>query len=231
MTVYINKHTDQFYNVKDNSNNINLDLQNDLMNVYDIRFYTDDFINGDNFNGRDEFISELNNLAKAYKVSLARALNKHWHTRFINDEKETEDTFNSINNFHDLEFILNFLKDRHYPGFSYWHVAGFTQRDIAYAWCFDYFKEDEFMNNELTVSADPKFYDFKDYLSYTLFGSFIDIQKCDNYGNVDIDKPKKHIAKLYIGFSDYPNYHDEDVDKYMLKAYDAIPANAIIKYY
>lgn len=47
--------------------------------------------------------------------------------------------------------------------------------------------------------------------------------------NINIDEPKEYVTKLYIGFNDYPNYHDEDVNKYMLKAYDAIPANAITK--
>lgn len=230
MTVYTNKRNDKFYDAEDDQGSVNLELQNDLMDNFEIRFYTDDFVSGNDFNGRDEFISNLLNLSKSAQVNIAKALNDFWHTKFINEPAEIEDTFNSINGFRDLEIVLNYLKNNNYPGFSYWFIRGYTQSDVAYAWCFDHFDEDRFMKHDVPVSASPKFYDFEDYLACLLFSSFIKIAECDNFGNININKPARYVAKLYIGIGNN-NYHDQDVDRYMQETYNAIPAKVITEYY
>lgn len=235
MTIYINKRKNKFYDAEDDQGDANLELQNDLMNNFNIRFYTDDFVSGNDFNGRDEFISNLLNLSKSTQIGIAKALNDFWHTKFINEPAEIEDTFNSINGFKDLEIVLNYLKNNNYPGFSYWFIRGYAQGDVAYAWCFDHFNEEHFMahfmEHDISVSASPKFYDFEDYLACLLFSSFIKIIECNNFGDINIDSPVHYVAKLYIGVNNGNNYHDEDVDQYMKETYNAVPAKLITEYY
>lgn len=85
--------------------------------------------------------------------------------------------------------------------------------------------------HNIPVSCAYKFYDFADYLSSCLYGTFININECDNRGNLLDYGDYDLVAGLHLGVGDYPNYHDKDIDQYMKKTYNAIPADTIVKYY
>ena len=229
MTVYVNRNKNKFYNVDDAANAGN-DLISDLQDNFDINFYLDDFIPRDDYDVREDFINQLNNLSPKLRLALAKALCNNWHVKFLPDDSEIEDDFNSINNFRDIEFVLEYLKAHNTPHFNYWRVYGFAQGEVGYAYTFTDFAENSFMRN-IPISCAYKFYDFADYLSGCLYGTFIDINECDARGDLLDFGDYDLVSGLYLGTHDYPNYHDKDIDEYMKKTYNAIPANTIVKYY
>lgn len=229
MTVYVNRHKNKFYSV-DDAAYAGSDLTRDLQDDFDINFYLDDFVTREDYDVREDFISQLNNLAPKLRLALAKALCTNWHVKFLPDDAEVEDDFNSINNFHDIEFVLEYLKAHNTPHFNYWRVSGFAQGEVGYAYTFTDFDEASFMRN-IPISCAYKFYDFADYLASCLYGNFIDINECNDHGDLLDYGDYDLVAGLYLGASDYPNYHDKDIDEYMKKTYNAIPAKTIVKYY
>ena len=221
MTIYVNRHNNKFYSVDDAVNAGN-DLMHDLQDDFDINFYLDDFIPREDYDVREDFINQLNNLSPKLRLALAKALCTYWHVKFLPDDSEIKDDFNSINNFRDIEFVLEYLKAHDTPHFNYWRVSGFAQGEVGYAYTFTDFDETVFMRYIL-ISCAYKFYDFADYLASCLYGTFININECNDHGDL--------VAGLYLGTHDYPNYHDKDIDEYMKKTYNAVPAKTIIKYY
>ena len=101
MTIYVNRHNNKFYSVDDAANAGN-DLMRDLQDDFDINFYLDDFIPREDYDVREDFINQLNNLSPKLRLALAKALCTNWHVKFLPDDSEIEDDFNSINNFRDI---------------------------------------------------------------------------------------------------------------------------------
>lgn len=228
MTVYVNRNENKFYSVN-NAFNAGNDLIRNLQNNFDINFYLDDFVPHEDYDVREDFINQLNNLSPKLRLALAKALCTNWHVKFLPDSDEVEDDFNSISGFRDIEFVLEYLKAHNTPHFNYWRVSGFAQGEIGYAYTFTDFDENSFMHN-IPVSCAYKFYDFADYLSSCLYGTFIDINECDAHGDLLDSGDYDLVSDLYLGVGDHPNYHDRDIDQYMKKTYNALPADTIRRY-
>lgn len=73
MTIYVNRHNNKFYSVDDAVDAGN-DLMHDLQDDFDINFYLDDFIPREDYDVREDFINQLNNLAPKLRLALAKAL-------------------------------------------------------------------------------------------------------------------------------------------------------------
>ena len=229
MTVYINKQNTKFYRIF-NSEDLNIELQHELTSDYNLRFYYDGFIDGGDFNGEDDFVQNLLDLPASIKTGLARRLNDYWRTEFINQPDEIEDTLTSINNFHDLEITLDYLKTHRVHNFDWWYVRGYAQGEVVYAWTFNKFNETQFMK-DLNILSSGKFYDFNDYLTNIFFNSFIEIRSCNEFGEISYDDEPIYVAGFYADSDTIDNQHDPDIDKFMLTNFDAIPAKVKVRYY
>ena len=179
MTVYINKQNAKFYRIF-NSEDLNIELQNEITSDYHLRFYYNGFIDEGDFNTEDEFMQNLLDLPASIKTSLARRLNDYWRIKFINQPDEIEDTLTSINNFHDLEITLDYLKTHRVHNFDWWYVRGYAQGEVMYAWTFNKFNENQYMK-ELNILSSDKFYDFSDYLTNIFFNSFMEKVSTKDY--------------------------------------------------
>lgn len=72
MTVYVNRHENKFYSVDDAVDAGN-DLMRDLQDDFDINFYLDDFVPREDYDVREDFINQLNNLSPKLRLALGQS--------------------------------------------------------------------------------------------------------------------------------------------------------------
>ena len=142
------------------------------------------------------------------------------------DLESPVDDFREIDGWSQVKIALNFLQDN-LPDFQWWYVTGYGQGDLTYAWTFQKFDPEDFISS---INSYYSKYSFDDFLTTTLYGSFVDIMPCDEFGNSSYDDIKI-VADLCIADENNLSYHDQYVDEYMKKHYDMVPANYTITYY
>lgn len=230
MTIYVDKKNKKFLKVVDDPGAAQ-DYLDDLKQDNFRFFICDDFVSSDIYDGHDQFVSDLLSLPKETQAQLNKALNKYWRLDEDTDEDDFEDNFRDISDWRDLEFVLDFL-NKHVKNFNYWQIRGYCQGDVAYVWTFG--KPDIDMYLMDLKSYYPK-YSFRDFLTTVIFGSFVDIMKCDQYGNSTDEEmaDRQLVADLYIGDSNTgePNYSDEYVSEYIKRVYNMKVADSIVQYY